>query len=198
VGGFDQIDFASGDGTIYYMKVWIQGLSLLPESGDYIKIGGTDTHHGPPPYPDDDNNHHGTAGTIASLQQIASEYLACNQCPAPPQQLQINDISLYFGGVFDISMPPNWAPPHTYHRLGLDVDIRTKGGAVPDNGEPFTDQNRNGFYDPGEPFTDRDGNGVYTWGNRDYLRQIILRNGAMDVRLEFRGGNNEHIHIYYW
>jgi hypothetical protein len=42
-----------------------------------------------------------------------------------PEQVKIctNDMSLPFGGVFDINQ--NWSPPHTYHRKGDSVDIPT-------------------------------------------------------------------------
>ncbi len=38
--------------------------------------------------------------------------------------LQINDISLPWGGLFDVN--GNWAPPHGGHRWGNMADLRTK------------------------------------------------------------------------
>ena len=38
--------------------------------------------------------------------------------------LQVNDISLYYGCLFDINA--NWRPSHITHRMGLDADIRTE------------------------------------------------------------------------
>jgi hypothetical protein len=39
------------------------------------------------------------------------------------QPLNINDISLERGGLFDIK--GNWSPPHKTHREGRDTDVRS-------------------------------------------------------------------------
>ena len=42
--------------------------------------------------------------------------------PLPANKLAYNDISLQFGGLFDIGAM--WGTPHKIHRLGTNVDLR--------------------------------------------------------------------------
>ncbi|MGH7274433.1 MAG: hypothetical protein ACREIQ_08260 [Nitrospiria bacterium] len=61
-------------------------------------------------------NHNGTGSTITRLIIIANDYLQDTE-----YTLGINDISLPFGGLFDIGN--NWDPPHNLHREGKSADI---------------------------------------------------------------------------
>lgn len=55
----------------------------------------------------------------ASLYYCTLEYLAAH----PQEKICTNDISLPFGGVFDLNN--NWSAPYTFHRKGDSVDIPT-------------------------------------------------------------------------
>jgi hypothetical protein len=107
------------------LEVKVPNLSLLPESPDYVKIGGRTIHLGPP-LSVTDNNHHGTSRTLQAIQTISQSYRQQLN-----QRLRINDISLPWGGLFDIQ--GDWLPPHWTHREGRNVDvsiISAEGGTV--------------------------------------------------------------------
>jgi hypothetical protein len=70
---------------------------------------------------DDDHNHWGVQAAVDSLQQIA---IAWRQQFPQELILQINDVSLPYGGLFDVN--GNWHRPHGTHRTGRDTDIRTE------------------------------------------------------------------------
>ncbi len=87
----------------------VSGLQELGPGTDYDLIGQTTSHP---------QNHYGTAGLIASLRSLAQAYAKA----FPGERLAYNDMSLQFGGLFDIR--GGWSPPHGSHRLGTDVDLR--------------------------------------------------------------------------
>ncbi len=109
------------------LTVRVPNLQLLPNSADYVKIGGTIEHRGPPGFTTD-NNHYGTATLAAAIQVISAEHRRTFT-----QLLKINDMSLPFGGGFDIygrwhtdiDVPGCRQPGfgHCTHRLGQDVDV---------------------------------------------------------------------------
>ncbi|MFB3041341.1 MAG: penicillin-insensitive murein endopeptidase [Candidatus Poribacteria bacterium] len=106
-----------------------RNLVHLPDSPEnYIKIGGTCNHHGPrndnkhPNCRTPDNNHWGHDRAVAFLPFIAIQY----RTRFPDDELlQINDIGLPSGGKFDIFAQWTGNVKHEYHRLGLDVDVRS-------------------------------------------------------------------------
>ena len=83
---------------------------LLKDGEHYNLVGKTTTHP---------VNHYSTKGTIEKLKKLAdlanadSSYI-----------LQYNDISLKYGGPFDISKTYLWNTPHNTHREGTNVDMR--------------------------------------------------------------------------
>lgn len=110
------------------LTVAVPGLELFPESQNYVKVGGTCKHHGPSDkslaeVPADcrtpDNNHYAAQLVRDSLPLVANKWVDSLGQDA----LMINDISLPYGGLFDVS--GHWRPEHSEHREGLDVDIRT-------------------------------------------------------------------------
>ena len=111
------------------ITVKVRNLVHLPDSPEnYVKIGGTCNHHGPrndndfPNCRTPDNNHWGQDRTIRFLEFIAILYK--KQFP-DDELLQINDISLPTGGKFDIWAQWTGNFDHRYHRLGLDIDVRS-------------------------------------------------------------------------
>ncbi len=108
------------------ITVGVERLSRLPEgaSRPYVVVrGGTDKHP---------EGIYGTQKTLTRLQAISGAYLE-----ATGRKLSINDLSLPWGGLFDLCGTWNPAdkcgtPPHgghSTHRLGTDADInRTDGG----------------------------------------------------------------------
>ena len=95
----------------------VSGLQELGPGTDYDLIGQTTSHP---------QNHYGTASLIASLRSLAQAYAGA----FPGQRLAYNDISLQFGGLFDVGKDKvsgaliPWRTPHRSHRLGTDVDLR--------------------------------------------------------------------------
>jgi hypothetical protein len=66
------------------------------------------------------NNHYGTYYTVVNTRIIGEDFY--EQFDA---SLGINDMSLKWGGLFDIGPPDGsfWSPPHSSHRKGTSVDI---------------------------------------------------------------------------
>lgn len=94
---------------VFTIGVEIAGLVTLGAGANYDLIGAT-ANHG--------DNHYGTPGMNGSLVTLADSYTAA----FPGGRLAYNDMSLVTGGLFDISGA--WAPPHSSHRFGVDVDLR--------------------------------------------------------------------------
>lgn len=61
-------------------------------------------------------NHYGTNSTKVAVYNMASDYW--NEIRT---RLGINDMSLEWGGLFDVN--ENWSSPHSLHRTGESVDI---------------------------------------------------------------------------
>lgn len=121
------------------VDVKVDGLEPIPASQFYAFIGATDKHA---------DNHYLTLAAAEVLWRIAASYQieqqfkltnpATNLPTANPPVLQVNDASLKWGGVYDLS--GKWNPPHHEHRRGTVVDIRANGlvTAIPDaNFEDF-------------------------------------------------------------
>lgn len=90
---------------------------------NYVVIRNPDTAH------PDTNATWGDAYTIKQLEIIANIYQRLTG-----DQLSINDMSLPYGGVFDIgAITPGsvhtWQPPHKGHRVGFAFDVNTQDGA---------------------------------------------------------------------
>jgi hypothetical protein len=112
----------------------LTGLGALASGTGYSLVGQTDTH------PD---NHYGTAATLAGVAALAQDFqnaqiahnaalVAMNETPWATNDIQVNDISLVQGGLFDVvgydfythqygGTP--WQPPHHDHFLGTGVDM---------------------------------------------------------------------------
>jgi hypothetical protein len=67
------------------------------------------------------DSHYGTEAVVDALTQISDKYAAVHT----NDRLRYNDMSLVFGGVFDIS--GDWDPAgkdgHKFHACGVDIDI---------------------------------------------------------------------------
>src|SRR5262249_13622989 len=99
------------------MLVVVDGLSELGASANYSLVGGTTTHP---------RNHFGTNTALPNLPLIASDYL--NQCPGA-DILRYNDMSLVWGGKFDLSSDWSTTGDHAEHRIGINCDVYS--GNVP-------------------------------------------------------------------
>jgi len=122
-----------------YVREYLQARSkadsllLLPADSDYDKTGGTCDHHGPRidgQYGNcltPDNNHWLTSVMRDSLVGAAKDYRNA-KWNSRAEKLKINDVSLPFGGGFDILA--GWeldvstkSRGHCTHRMGIEVDI---------------------------------------------------------------------------
>jgi hypothetical protein len=67
-------------------------------------------------------NHYGTSSTNIAVYNMAFDYYYFYE---PNTMLGINDMSLPWGGLFDIGPPYGsfWSSPHGLHRAGKSVDI---------------------------------------------------------------------------
>ncbi|MBI4716123.1 MAG: hypothetical protein HY760_09360 [Nitrospirae bacterium] len=100
------------------ITVGVERLSRLPEgvTRPYVVVRGDTSTHPEGTY--------GTQNTLSRLNAIAGEYFKLTD-----RKLSINDLSLSWGGLFDINN--DWVLPHQTHRFGTDADInRTDGGGV--------------------------------------------------------------------
>ncbi len=82
-------------------------------------MGGTQNHHGPPGW-QEDHNHFCMPEVANAIFEIAEEYV-----DSGGERIYINDLSLPYGGLFDIE--GNWQTPHSEHRLGNNADISGTG-----------------------------------------------------------------------
>lgn len=99
------------------IKVRVPGLLELGAGDGYTLIGQTNTHP---------RNHYGTENTLYSLLDLTGAYYEENK-----GTLRINDISLPWGGAFDLC--GQWDPGktctkyskggHKTHRVGKTVDV---------------------------------------------------------------------------
>ncbi|MBI5837586.1 MAG: hypothetical protein HZB25_10100 [Candidatus Eisenbacteria bacterium] len=99
------------------------GLTLLPDDTTlYLKNNTGQDQQVRHPY-----HLYGTPEMIDSIRAAAIEIRA--KFPRNPHLLVVNDISLPWGGMFDLvdathSRPPDWTPPHGGHRFGIEADFR--------------------------------------------------------------------------
>jgi hypothetical protein len=101
------------DGTVAF-GVGVSGLEDLGPGQGYILTGAKAPHP---------SNHWGVPAFIAAIRTVAAQY--SNDHPQTP--LKFNDISLEYGGIFDVATRSvagySWSPPHSTHRLGTNMDI---------------------------------------------------------------------------
>lgn len=91
----------------------VSGLSPLGAGDAYDLVGSNSSH------PD---NHNGASQTLTGLPAIAAQYR--REFPNDPK-LAFNDISLPWGGLFDVDLIENpWNAPHKTHRYGYQSDVR--------------------------------------------------------------------------
>jgi len=115
-GGIERIIASGGNiSDSADLTVRVPGLILLYDYPDYIKVGGTQNHHGPPDW-QEDHNHFCMPEVANAIFEIAEEYV-----DSGGERIYINDLSLPYGGLFDIE--GNWDTPHNSHRKGENADI---------------------------------------------------------------------------
>lgn len=98
---------ASGD-----INVKVPGLEPMPYSTLYVFVGDETGK----PHTD---NHYLTSAASGKIQKLADFYHS--RFPFSPV-LRVNDASLVWGGVLDIS--GSWTVPHIQHRRGMVIDVR--------------------------------------------------------------------------
>ena len=96
----------------FVLCVQVAEFTELAADTSYDLTGSTLAH--PSPY-----NHYGTEKLVVALPQLARDFLQT----FPGVKLGFNDMSLPWGGVFDLDT--NWQSPHCGHRVGTSVDVRT-------------------------------------------------------------------------
>lgn len=94
------------------VDVRISGLVPLGPGAHYVFTGAIPDRH--------TDNHYGTPSALDAFRQFAD---SVHDWIGEP--LGINDISLEWGGLFDVG-GQSWSIPHGYHRRGTHADIRTK------------------------------------------------------------------------
>lgn len=186
-----------GEETIETMKQLtkeVPNLEPLREGDHYKKVGGVPNHHGPrvdgqfPNSRTPDNNHYGTRAFVDSLISVANTWheLVTNDETMDDRQtpLNINDMSLPNGGLFDIG--GRWSPSHDYHRIGRDADIRTTRSF------PITPSVRNGVLLRRIVI-----NEVEHFLNSRF-EELSIAKGANPKPQVHGSGANEHYHLYFY
>lgn len=101
------------DGTVTF-GVGLQTLEDLGQGSGYTLTGAKTPHP---------SNHWGVPNFLSAVRAVAT--LFARDYPDSP--LLYNDISLEYGGVFDVATTNqagyDWTPPHSSHRLGTNMDI---------------------------------------------------------------------------
>lgn len=112
--------------------VKVDSLFALPADTSYELVGAPNNHAGTndpcrmtPPASDHSANHFGTLLLLQAIDSIAVNYHRMD----PDIRLRVNDLSLEWGGLFDI--PNNWkdnpTATHNEHRIGKSADIGFSG-----------------------------------------------------------------------
>ncbi len=106
------------------VKVRVPVLEPLPANPSQYVLVGAPSSQDPCPGRSvssrHEQNHYGRAKTIARVQAIAQKLVEATKILP-----RINDMSLPWGGIFDIHN--NWVTPHNTHRTGRDIDIGFQG-----------------------------------------------------------------------
>lgn len=157
VGQVEALQVCSNFCTITDIYVAYNDLvELVPSPTWWVLIGATTYHP---------INHFGTLSTIVGIQNVAAQY----KFEYPSYDvIAINDISLPYGGIFDLNR--NWAGPHYNHSRGKSVDIR--GNGLPNSV-------------------------VQISSVQQRFMQICQIRGATLVLHESQGTNNEHFHCQW-
>lgn len=108
-----------GSGQIGASNVYIKVPWLEPLSGEYFSLKCDIEPANCSNYKHTDfYNVQSWVGSLFNI--IAEEY---NKKFQNDEMLVVNDASLAWGGLYDFKN--TWNPPHTYHRLGTDIDVRS-------------------------------------------------------------------------
>lgn len=105
--------FTCFSGYYYSFTTQVPNLENLGAGTNYALIGSRTEHI---------SNHWGTSSFLAKLRKVADVYYMQYKELSNPK-LEINDISLETGGVFDLNQ--NWIPSHKEHRIGVVGDLRS-------------------------------------------------------------------------
>lgn len=148
------------DANICGYEAYNAGLSNLYRvypSSKWVLVGGYTTGHGGNSF-----NHWMTSTARAKLWTVVSRFLTTH----PTQgKVALNDMSLNFGGVFDLRR--NWSPPHFTHSYGTSVDVQARTVST-------------GYSIPASRVD-------------DFLSECRAA-GATSAALESPGTSNQHIH----
>lgn len=104
--------FSNGDVVENTIRIIEAPLKPLKRS-KYIKLIGMTKEH-----PD---NHYGTAKMNSKLGKLAKRFFDKYK-----ERLEVNDMSLIWGGLFDVSNKKPWKKPHKTHDSGRYADVRSK------------------------------------------------------------------------
>jgi hypothetical protein len=85
----------------------VSGIGAWRLTGSYGQSGVTSKHI---------ENHYGTPSTKTRIAAMATDYFGETGIA-----IGVNDMSLSYGGLFDIYN--NWSTPHSLHRVGRSVDV---------------------------------------------------------------------------
>ncbi len=178
-GGIEKIRAVRlGDTTSFdTLRLWtvVKGLSpLVDNSTKFDLVGGTCGHKGPGGpvgCQTPDNNHYAAKIVRDSLPLMASTWVDSFK----QTMLFINDISLPYGGLFDVDT--NWRPEHKEHREGLDVDLRTE---IPSVRSGVKVRNAQG-----------------KWIGNDKFEKLCKESGVKKPDGHKKGTSREHYHLNY-
>jgi hypothetical protein len=105
--------------------VSVDGLVELPDSDLWVKNSNSPGHI----WDGKLQVFYATPEMIDKLSRLAKAYRKEyeDRYGVPDAQISFNDLSLPYGGLFDISN--NWQPDHRLHRLGRSADVNTRDAA---------------------------------------------------------------------
>lgn len=110
VSGIENIKAMSEEiGSVTEKKISIKVPTLYPlGESDFFRLTGVTSGHS--------DNHYGTSSTVGRVTAAAQDYFE-----ETGVAIGINDMSLIWGGLFDINS--DWSTPHSKHRVGKSIDV---------------------------------------------------------------------------
>lgn len=120
-GAIDVRVYGTDPGCPFYYDTTTVSFILCVQVAQFTELGADTSHYDlTGSLPEHVSNHFGTSKLLAALPLLAQDFLQAY----PSVKLGFNDMSLPWGGVFDLGK--NWQSPHCGHRVGMTADVRTK------------------------------------------------------------------------
>jgi hypothetical protein len=179
VSGIESIEYKvreTGAAKYIGMQVWVPGLVQLTGNNDYeLKC---DRYPYSESCPQNGYKHADFYRVLRWVRNVFEDIAADygQEYPDGPA-LVVNDGSLKWGGLYDFTN--SWKTPHNTHRIGSDIDVRTRDGDLPlENRKDFEDIVCENY---GFPFLEAEGTGNEHYHLFFYPYELSVLNHCTEV-----------------